>query len=221
VTPKALLAALQLGDSAFPSGAFTQSYGLETLAAEGAVSTGADLEAVLAGHLRHRLARADLPALLAAHRAGAAADADLLLRIDAALTASKMTREERQASHRMGARLLTEARRLAPHPILESSRPDNAAVAFALAGYAMGLSGRESAFTYAYSFSSSLVSASMRLLRIGHGEAQRVLRQSHPVIERAVDHAASVPWDALCPFAPQLELAAARHERLAARLFAS
>jgi urease accessory protein len=215
-----LLAALQLGDSAFPSGAFTQSYGLETLVAERAVSTAVDVEAVLSTHLRHRLAKADLPALLAAHRAAAEDNVDLVLRIDAALTAIKMTREERQASHRMGARLMTEAMRLAPHPILESS-PQNAALAFALAGLAMGLSARDSAFTYAYSFASSLVSASMRLLRIGHGEAQAVLRRSHPAIEQAVDDADKVPWDALCPYAPRLEMAAARHERLTARLFAS
>ena len=215
-----LLAALQLGDSAFPSGAFTQSYGLETLVAEHAVSNASDVEAVLAAHLRHRLAAADLPALLAAHRAAADGDIELVLRINAALTAIKMTREERQASHRMGARLMAEARRLAPHPILSAS-PDNAAVAFALAGLAMGLGTRESAITYGYSFASSLVSASMRLLRIGHGEAQGILRRSHPVIERAVDAAELVPWDAMCPFAPRLDLAIARHERSPARLFAS
>jgi urease accessory protein len=221
-----LLAALQLGDSAFPSGAFTQSYGLETLVAERAVSSAAGVEDVLSAHLRHRMARADLPALLAAHRAAAEDNVELVLRIDAALTAIKMTREERQASHRMGARLMTEARRLASNPILPilpilESSPQNAAVAFALAGLAMGLSARESAFTYAYSFASSLVSASMRLLRIGHGEAQAVLLRSHPAIEQAVAKAETVPWDALCPCAPRLELAAARHERSAARLFAS
>src|ERR1700687_6187914 len=142
-----LLAALQLGDSAFPNGAFTQSYGLETLVAERAVSSASDVEAVLSSHLRHRLAKSDLPALLAAHRAATNTDVDMVIRIDAALTAIKMTREERQASHRMGARLMTKARRLAPHPILESS-PENAAVAFALAGLALGRSARESGITF-------------------------------------------------------------------------
>jgi urease accessory protein len=61
----------------------------------------------------------------------------------------------------------------------------------------------------------------MRLLRIGHGEAQGVLRRSHAVIDQAVDSAESIPWEAMCPFAPRLDLAAARHERSSARLFAS
>jgi len=61
----------------------------------------------------------------------------------------------------------------------------------------------------------------LRLLRIGHGEAQGVLRRSHAVIERAVDDAETVPWNELRPFAPRLDLATARHERSSARLFAS
>jgi urease accessory protein len=184
------------------------------------VTSAADVEAVLAAHLRHRLARADLPALLAAHRAAAEADVELLSKVDAALTAVKMAREERQASARMGARLYAEAERLAPGSIV-SHRPANAAVAFALAGQAMGLSGRESALTYAYGFASGLVSASLRLLRIGHGEAQAVLRRGHVRIERAVEDAEAISWDALSPSAPGLDMASARHERLPARLFAS
>jgi urease accessory protein len=221
VRQAALLAALQLGDSAFPSGAYTQSHGLETLIAEGQVVSAADVEAVLAAHLEHRLAKADLPALLAGHRAAAAGDAVSLARIDDALTAVTLTREQRQASSRVGARLVAEAARLAPHPILAACRPSNAAVGFALAGFVLGLDGPESASTYAYSFASALVSASLRLLRIGHGEAQAVLRRSHPLIERAVTEAGTLPWDRLCPFAPGLDLASARHERLPARLFAS
>src|SRR5258708_39514170 len=105
--------------------------------------------------LRHRLARADLPALIAAHGAAAAADTDLVRRIDTMLTATKMTREERQASQRVGARLIAEAKRLAPSPIFESG-PCNGAVAFALAGWAMGLDARESATTSGYSFAAAL-----------------------------------------------------------------
>jgi urease accessory protein len=142
-------------------------------------------------------------------------------RIDHVLTAVKMTREERQASSRMGARLLAEAERLAPHPILTACRPDNAAIAFGLAGFVMGLSARESALTSAYGFASAFVSASMRLLRMGHGEAQAILRRSHALIERSVDEAELVSWEELCPFAPGLDLASAHHERLPARLFAS
>ena len=47
MTPEALLAALHLGDSAFPSGAFAFSWGLEGLAADGLVTAEADLALLL------------------------------------------------------------------------------------------------------------------------------------------------------------------------------
>jgi urease accessory protein len=191
------------------------------MVAAGEVTCAADVEAVLADHLRHRLARADLPSLLAAHGAAVAGDIELVARIDCVLTAVKMTREERQASSRMGTRLLAETARLAPHPMLAACRPSNAAVAFALAGHAMGLTARESALVCTYSFASALVSASMRLLRMGHGEAQAVLRRGHVLIERAVDDAGLIDWEQLSPFAPGLDIASAHHERQPARLFAS
>ena len=43
MTREALLAALQLGDSAFPSGSFAFSWGLEGLVADGLVDGEADL----------------------------------------------------------------------------------------------------------------------------------------------------------------------------------
>src|SRR5260370_13008757 len=102
--------------------------------------------------------------------------------------ATKMTREERQASQRVGARLIAEAKRLAPSPIFESG-PCNGAVAFALAGWAVGLDARESATTYGYSVAAALVSAALRLLRMGHGAAQSILRPSHVVIGQAGNQA--------------------------------
>src|SRR5260370_1745220 len=89
--------------------------------------------------------------------------------------ATKMTREERQASQRVGARLIAEAKRLAPSPIFESG-PCNAAVAFALAGWAVGVDARESATTYGYSVSAALVSAATPPPRIAHGAAPALLR---------------------------------------------
>ena len=95
------------------------------------------------------------------------------------------------------------------------------AIGLALAGYALGLDAPDAAITCAYGFASALVSASMRLMRMGHGDAQAMLRRSHPLIEEAVRDAEAIRWNELCPFAPGLELASARHERLPARLFAS
>jgi urease accessory protein len=228
--PAALLAALQLGDSLFPSGAFAQSAGLETLVADAEVRDAAGLGALLRTHLRDRLARADLPVLLAAHAAAAAGVLDTVREADRLLVAVKLAREERVASTRMGRRIAIEAARLAPdaavlaqyvETVAGGHSPGNAAVALGLAAQAMGIPAREAALLACYSFGSSLVSAALRLMRVGHGDAQAVLREGRPDMEAAVRCALAADWRDSRPCTPHLDVAGARHERAVARLFAS
>src|SRR3979411_3316063 len=86
---RAWLGALQLADSQFPSGAFTQSHGLEALAADGLLANRQSLVAVLEMSLRERRATSDLPALLAAHAAAEALAHGVVVDIDHLLTATK------------------------------------------------------------------------------------------------------------------------------------
>jgi urease accessory protein len=222
----AFLAALQMGDSLFPSGAFAQSGGLETLVADGEVAGPGDLRALLRSHLRHRLACADLPVLLAAH---AAPDLHTVIEADNLLSAVKLAREERVASARMGRRIAAETARLAPDRLLaafveavEAGRcPGNAAVAQGLAARAMGIPAAEAALLACYTFGSGLVAAALRLMRIGHGDTQRVLRDCRPDAAAAVEIAGGRDWRDPRPSTPHLDIAGARHELAAARLFAS
>jgi urease accessory protein len=66
-----------------------------------------------------------------------------------------------------------------------------------------------------------MISAAMRLTRLGHGEAQAVLRLVQPVMVETVAIASQLPWRKIRSSAFQLDIAAARHERAAARMFAS
>ena len=61
-----LLRVLQDGDSFFPSGAVSFSWGLEMLCAEGAITCEQDVEAFLLAHLHHRWAQFDRPVVIAA-----------------------------------------------------------------------------------------------------------------------------------------------------------
>ena len=223
------LAALQLGDSLFPSGAFSHSYGLEALVADGIVRDASSLGLLLEVQLREKMAVADLPALLAAHDAAVRGDDQLPIQVDRALTAVKLAREDREGSARMGRRLLAECARLAPSRALSAhlgaveggEAPGNSAVALGLATQSMGVEAPDAALVACYSFCSSAVSAAMRLLRIGHGETQAVLRSCHPAMADAVERARRTPWTEMVPCTPQLDIASARHERAQARLFAS
>jgi urease accessory protein len=234
---RAWLAAMQFADSTFPSGAFTQSHGLEALVADGLLTGPASLVRLLETSLLHRLATSELPALLAAHTAGHAE----LLAIDHRLSAVKLGREEREASVRVGRRIAVEVLRLVPphswgggaegaggaalsafiEAIDTSQTPGNASVAQGVAAAALGIPAHNAALGACHSFATSLISAAMRLTRFGHGDAQAVLRQVQPVMVDAVATAAQVPWPKMRSSAFQLDIAMARHERAEARMFAS
>jgi urease accessory protein len=225
-----LLAALQLADSAFPSGAYTLSGGLETLIEDGIVRDVDDIGRCLRASLLGRAAPGDLAALVAVHRA-ADPEVDLrtILAIDRRLAATKLAAEDREGSRRVGGRLVVEAARLASSPALDGLReaiaagstPGSAAVVFGVAANALGIPRRPAALAAGNALATALLSAAVRLGRMGHGDLQRLLRGAAPTIRRAVDIAEATDWRALRPSAPGFDIAIARHETATGRLFAS
>lgn len=232
-----VLRLLQLADSGFPSGAYTLSHGLETLAASGAIGTTDDLVSFVRVNLLAKFARSDLIALLAAHDVShdyvdAPDDDDRIGRIiaiDRRLTATKIAADDRIGSARVGLRLATEVARLAPSSavsgflgaIADRRTAGNAAVAFGLAGNAFGVDARLTALAASSAMVIGLAAAAVRLGLIGHGAAQRLITDAAPDIVAAVEMAGRGNWSDLRPSAPQIEVALAAHETAATRQFAS
>jgi urease accessory protein len=225
-----LLAALQLADSAFPSGAYTLSHGLETLIEDGVVRDVDDIGRCLRANLLGRAAPGDFAALLAAHRAAdPEVDLPTILAIDHRLAATKLAAEDRDGSRRVGGRLVVEVARLSSSPALDDfgaaiatgSTPGTAAVAFGVAANALGMPRRVAAIAAGNALAAAFLSAAVRLGRMGHGDLQRLLRGAAPTIQRAVDIAEVTDWRALRPSAPGFDIAIARHETAVGRLFAS
>ena len=226
MAPDPLLGLLQLADSAFPSGAFNLSHGLETLVADGAVRSADDVAGLLEVSLLDRYARADLVILLAVHDAPDLAE---ILELDRRLSTVKLATDDRIASQRVGRRLAIEASRLVDDAMLAGyvaaltdGRADgNAAVAMGVATGGFGVPARDAALAAAWTFASGLCAAAVRLGLMGHGRAQSILREAGPVMRLAVERAVAGDPRDLRPSSPQLDVALARHETSAAHLFAS
>jgi urease accessory protein len=221
----ALAGLLQLADSSFPSGAYTLSNGLETMVADDQVRDVAGLVDAITCHLVSRLARADLPALLGVMNA----DPDRVIAIDRILASTKLAREEREGACRVGRRIVAEAALVEPsagllafeRAIAAGSTPGTSGVAFGLAAAAFGVEPRAAVVAAASSAVIGQAMAAVRLALIGHRDAQLAIRRCAPLVMHAADIAAtSDPLDPR-PSAVGIDIALARHETAAIRMFAS
>ncbi len=219
-----LLALLQWTDSAFPTGAFAHSNGLETYTQAGIVRTPADLARLIAA----RLEAAATTDLIVVHAAMSADEAQII-ELDRLLSASKIARETREASSTIGRRLLGSILNLRDDPLLTWVQGEIAAercaghhaVVHGIACAALGIEARAALIAFGYALAINQTAAALKLIRIGQTQTQAVLAASGAGIEAAVELALSRTLDDFGAFAPGLDIRAGQHEHLFRRLFIS
>jgi len=228
------LSVLQLSDSAFPSGRYTLSHGLEAFAHDGLLDVpcpAATLEALLADCVRFGIAPSDGTALACAHRAVAAdgaIDHELLIQADERLSAVKLAREAREASTRTGRALVVTASVIAGGGLTEYARlvdaghaPGNHAIVLGLLDALLGVSRREAVAGELYAFSAGWVAAAVRLGLTDHRTAQSLLHRVSPVLAEAAERAADGEVADISSCSPLPDVMSMRHEHAELRLFAS
>jgi urease accessory protein len=224
----ASLVTWQLADTAFPSGGYTLSHGLEGYAQERAIAPQA-VPALLRDQLLHAVGPADATALALAHRGATTGDWDLVRRADERLLASRLTREPRQASLRIGRQLLPLCRDVFPSPALERlaelvdahGTPGTQAVVTGVVYAGAGVPRAEAVAADLFAFCASFAGAALRLRLADHRTAQSLIRGAAGTIERATQAALARPLEDVGGCAPSVDVMSARHERAEAKLFAS
>lgn len=221
---------LQLADSAFPTGAFAHSLGLEGLHAAHGLRDEADLERTL-GVVLGALATSDLVAVRVAHAVatGPSPAVDRLAAVDAELHATRITRETRDASRATGERFLLAATALLDDPLLHGfheraragATPGGLAVGWGVACAAVGADADDAVRAHALTALTALATAGQRLVPLGGIATQRALWGAGAGIDAAVAASAAIDPDELCSFAPALDVRSAQHERQRVRLFIS
>ncbi|MFD5867594.1 urease accessory protein UreF [Corynebacterium sp. NPDC060344] len=226
---RSLLVTLQWTDSAFPSGLFTLSHGLEGLAQRG-IATADRLYDVVSELIRHSIGPSDATAACLAWRAAEAGDLDELIAIDEELSATRPSEGMRRGSHRVGLQVLTMADELGHgaahgmaaefHGAVAAGRcPGNQAVAVAVVKHGLGVGIEHVAAAELAGFVNGIAGAAIRLRLADHITAQKLVAAMAPVIEAALDDALARPLDLLGPSTPALDIASAAHETAPARLF--
>lgn len=220
---------LQMGDSFYPTGSYAHSFGLEGLVQAGVVRDRATLREFLRLSVLPALQQAELPLSVHAWQALGTGDWESvgeLCRMSAAL---KTAREARLAADNIGRQRAELLGGLRAHPLAadylrraaEGAWPFSPAVSAALEGRVLGAPLPAVLGGVCYATLASLLSAAMKLLRIGQNGAQTLLTEVLAEAPVIIDAAMLVPREDIGWFNPWLDIAAARHETADARMFIS
>lgn len=224
-----LLALLQAGDSFYPTGGYAHSFGLEGLVQEGVVTDRATLREFLLRATLPALGRVDLPLAAHAWRAFAEPDWAAVERVCRLASALRAPREARAASESIGRQRAELAAALHPgtlapefvRRVKEGGWPHAATVSAALEGRTTGAPLEAVLASVCYSNVAGLIAAAMKLLRLGQNGAQSLLAEALSATPPLIAAATHVSLEEIGWFNPWLDIAAARHETAAARLFIS
>jgi urease accessory protein len=213
----------QLADSAFPSGGFAHSGGLEAARQTGEVPRGDDLREFVKASLL-QAATAAAPYALAA-RATPDAIAQLDRRYDAFLSnhvANRASRAQGQGFLAASVRTLgMPALRELALRIRADDLPGHWPVVFGAVGGCLGLSPRHLARLLLFITLRGLISSAVRLGVVGPMHAQSLQFELHDYGDWLVERSLETDIEEAAQTAPVIELLQGLHDRLYSKLFLS
>ncbi len=224
-----LLSLLQLGDSNFPSGAFSHSFGLETYIQDESIHNKESFFEWIRIYLEKQLAYTDGLACRLTLEALMNQDVAEIWNLDRKLFVQNMPEETRQANRRIGERLVVIGIDLYSIPLLEDYlkkiRTNEAfghpAIAFIIICDFLKINRKQAILTYLYSTIATLVQNGVRGIPLGQTAGQKILLEVHPYLLKAVKRIEVLDLDDFGAVAPGIEIAQMRHEKLHVRLFMS
>jgi urease accessory protein len=220
---------LQAGDSFYPTGSYAHSFGLEGLVQEGVVHDRATLREFMRLSALPALRQAELPSAAHAWRALGEENWQQVGELCLLSSALKTAREARQAAENIGRQRTELTAALRPHPLAEAflkraaaeGWPFSAAIAAALEGRVLGAPLPAVLGGVYYASLAALLSAAMKLLRLGQNASQSLLTELLKEAPAVIAAAEQVPREEIGWFNPWLDIAAARHEHADSRMFIS
>jgi urease accessory protein len=217
------LALQQLTDSALPTGAFAHSLGFEGYIERGLIHDADSFGHWLSAFVGQQLTYSDGLAIRFVYEGVAVSELDSLL------TAQLLPRQLREASTKMGTRLLEIGSEVFPSPELAEYRAlvgagraaGHQPLAFAVVARSLGVPLTEALTAYLFAAVTSLTQNAVRAIPLGQNAGQRILRNAHDDVAAATGRIVRLTPDDFGAVSPGLEISQMRHERQRARMFMS
>lgn len=224
-----LLHLIQIHDTAFPTGSYAHSFGMETYIQENTIRSEKDLEEFCDMYLFDNMGSGDAIIVKEAHKLAKEADVEGLIRLEKICHAMKLAPEARKGSSMLGRQFFQTVTPLNDHELLKQWQEKlknkevegHYPVVYGIYTAILGVNVETALETFLYSSLTSLVQNAVRAVPLGQMGGVQTVYNTLPIIQKTVVDVMNKTLDDLDNNSIALEIASMKHEFLYSRMFIS
>ena len=226
---KFLASLLHISDPTLPIGGYSHSNGLETFIQNKIVHNAATAQEFVENMLKYNLKYNDGAFVKLAYEATASNDLKAILDLDQECNALKCPREIRQASQKLGLRLIKIFKRHENFQLMEAYEEavrngdanSHYCIVFGMYCSLLKIPLQEALFGFYYTSTAGMITNAVKLVPLGQLDGQDILFRLYPIMEKTAQETITLEREYVGLCNTSFDIRCMQHERLYSRLYMS